>query len=59
MEVFLARQPIMNRRQQVFAYELLFRAGLDNVYNCTDSNRAGRHQYSLFTIGLVEVTGGN
>ena len=26
-EMFLARQPILNRRQQLFAYELLFRAG--------------------------------
>ncbi|HOQ23415.1 MAG TPA: HDOD domain-containing protein [Bacillota bacterium] len=60
MEVFLARQPIMNRRQQVFAYELLFRAGLDNVYNCTDGNRATATviNNSLFTIGLDEVTGG-
>ena len=26
-EVFLGRQPILDREQQLFAYELLFRSG--------------------------------
>ena len=25
MEIYLARQPIFNRRQEVYAYELLYR----------------------------------
>lgn len=30
---YVARQPIFNRREQVFAYELLFRDGLENAFH--------------------------
>ena len=33
MEVFVARQPIFGRQQKVYAYELLFRSGLDNFFD--------------------------
>jgi EAL and modified HD-GYP domain-containing signal transduction protein len=32
MKVFVARQPIMNRNNQVVAYELLYRDGAENVF---------------------------
>lgn len=32
MSVFVARQPIFNRRKKVVGYELLFRSGNDNFY---------------------------
>jgi len=32
MQVFVARQPIFDTRQRVVAYELLFRAGLENYF---------------------------
>ena len=38
--VFLGRQPIFDRRRQVFGYELLHRAGEQNAYTHTDGSRA-------------------
>ena len=40
MEVFLARQAIFDRSNNVIAYELLFRNGYENVYSCVDGNKA-------------------
>jgi EAL and modified HD-GYP domain-containing signal transduction protein len=39
---FVARQPILTREQQVFGYELLFRDGLENVFQATDTEAAAR-----------------
>jgi c-di-GMP-related signal transduction protein len=39
---FVARQPILNRDQQVFGYELLFRDGVENVFRATDAEAAAR-----------------
>ena len=42
-EVFLGRQPILDRAQQLFAYELLFRSGsgaLGNFDSFIDGNQA-------------------
>jgi c-di-GMP-related signal transduction protein len=57
---FLGRQPILNRRQEIVGYELLFRA--------TSVNRAEFESYSqastsvitsaLTNFGLQEVLGG-
>jgi c-di-GMP-related signal transduction protein len=40
MEVFLARQAIFDRSNNVIAYELLFRNGYENVYNGVNGNKA-------------------
>ena len=40
MHVFMARQPIFDRNNNVIAYELLFRNGYENVYNNVDGNKA-------------------
>jgi c-di-GMP-related signal transduction protein len=39
---FVARQPILNREQQVFGYELLFRDGIENVFRAPDTESAAR-----------------
>ncbi len=39
---FVARQPILNRNQQVFGYELLFRDGIENVFRASDAEAAAR-----------------
>ena len=37
---FIARQPIFDRQQQVFGYELLFRSGLTGGYDAHDDEQA-------------------
>jgi EAL and modified HD-GYP domain-containing signal transduction protein len=39
---FVARQPILNRDQQVIGYELLFRDGIENVFRANDADAAAR-----------------
>jgi c-di-GMP-related signal transduction protein len=39
---FVARQPILDRAQKVFGYELLFRNGVENYFNCEDPEKAAR-----------------
>ena len=40
MDVFVARQPIFDRNNDVIAYELLFRNGYENFYNNVDGDKA-------------------
>ena len=40
MEVFVGRQPILNRRKKTVAYELLFRSGMSNRFDGTEGNLA-------------------
>jgi c-di-GMP-related signal transduction protein len=60
METFIARQPIFDRHQKVYAYELLFRSGLDNVFDYPDPNQATAkviaHSFSL--LGIDSIAGG-
>jgi EAL and modified HD-GYP domain-containing signal transduction protein len=60
IQVFVARQPIFDRRQAVYAYELLFRSGLDNYFDYADANEASSRVItnSFIGIGLEELTGG-
>jgi len=39
---FVARQPIIDRKEIVFGYELLFRNGLENAFNASDPDAASR-----------------
>ena len=57
--VFVARQPIFGRDQNVFAYELLFRSGAENAYDATDPDASTLDVItnSLLDIGLDELTG--
>ena len=61
MEFFVARQPIFDREQQVYAYELLYRDGFDNVYNSQidgDTATADVLTSSFMVIGISEITDG-
>lgn len=60
MDVFVARQPIFDRQQQIFAYELLFRQGQVNAYTATDGDQATSNVIvnSLWLIGLNTLTHG-
>ena len=40
MDVFMARQPIFDRNNNVIAYELLFRSGCENAYDNVDGDEA-------------------
>ena len=40
MEHFIARQPIFDTHNNVYAYELLFRSGLHNYFDCDDADYA-------------------
>jgi c-di-GMP-related signal transduction protein len=51
MEFFLARQPIFNNKKKIYAYELLFRNGLENVYNSLSPDDA---TIDVITNSLLE-----
>ncbi len=58
MEIYLARQPIFNRRQEVYAYELLYRSGNDKFYSALDGDQASSEVItnSFLLIGLETLT---
>jgi EAL and modified HD-GYP domain-containing signal transduction protein len=64
LRCFVARQPIFDRRLNVFAYELLFRSGFDNFCDCLyDPREADAASSDVLTTsfvltGLEELTGG-
>lgn len=60
MDVFVARQPIFTNKQQLFAYELLFRDSYENACTCTDGDQATSDVIcnSFFAIGMDILTGG-
>ncbi len=59
-EIFVARQPILDRHQRCYAYELLFRGGSENFFpGTTDGDRATRCTVNsgLNLIGLDDLVG--
>lgn len=60
MEVFVARQPILTKKQEVFAYELLYRNNKhDNLYANLDSDQATSEVINSFLqIGIEELSDG-
>lgn len=57
----VASQPIFNTKQEIFGYELLYRAGQNSVgYDATDGSSATKNVLmTAFTdIGIEEITGG-
>jgi len=58
LEQFIARQPIFDRNGRVYAYELLFRSGLDNYFDCDDQDHAAASVIanSSLLFGLNEMT---
>ncbi|MEO0652676.1 MAG: HDOD domain-containing protein, partial [Planctomycetota bacterium] len=57
--LFLARQPIFNRRMEVEAYELLFRAGKEGAARFDDADRATSDVLvnACIELGLERVVG--
>ena len=61
MDVFVARQAILNRHKDVYGYELLFRSnGESNQFDGTDSSSATSQVIAntLFSAGLEGILGG-
>jgi len=60
VNIYLARQPIFDRRQKVIAYELLYRAGEENYNPEEDSDLATSEviSNSFLNIGLERITRG-
>ncbi len=60
MKKFVARQPILDRNKKVFAYELLFRSGLENFFQSKLPNQASSSVMvdSFLLLGLQSLTGG-
>jgi len=60
LEHFIARQPIFDTKGRVYAYELLFRSGLHNYFDCDDQDHAAASVIanSNLLFNLDEMTGG-
>ncbi|HEX3025811.1 MAG TPA: HDOD domain-containing protein [Clostridia bacterium] len=60
MDIYVARQPIFDRRLNLFGYELLYRRSMNNFYEGTDdaSSTAALIDNTFLVIGLDELTGG-
>lgn len=60
MDIFVARQPILDRNKDLYAYELLFRSGKSGAFPNIDGNTATTSllSSSFFTIGIDKLTGG-
>lgn len=61
MEVFVARQPIFDRKQKVYAYELLFRSGFEqNFFDNSDGEASSKQVLtnSFLSIGMDTMTNG-
>lgn len=58
MDVFVARQPILNIHKEVVSYELLFRSNKDNYYNSIDGDKATLDVItnSFTLIGMKNLT---
>ncbi len=59
-DVYVARQPIFDRKKALFAYELLFRDGTANCVPDIDGDAATKTLLSntFFTIGMDRISGG-
>jgi len=60
MNIFVARQPIFDRRRNVVAYELLFRSSIENFFGRNDPDQASLQMMdtTLLGFGLDSLVGG-
>ena len=58
--IFIARQPIFDLKQKVFAYELLFRSGFQNAFRNAEPNQASAKVMtdSALTLSMETISGG-
>ncbi len=57
MNVYVARQPIFNRKMRVYGYELLYRKSVNNYYEGTDDDQStiALINDSFFVFGFKEL----
>jgi len=60
MDVFLARQPILDRGQELYGYELLYRSGPENVFSAESADLASSSVIgnSVLHSDLARLAGG-
>ena len=60
MDIFVARQPILDRGLQVYGYELLYRSSAINAYSGTDETLATLQVIgnSFFSLDIEKLVGG-
>ena len=60
MDTYLARQPIFSRTKEIYAYELLFRGGMQNYFPEIDGSSATSRVLSnlFFNADIETITGG-
>ena len=58
-DIFVARQPILDRSQSIYAYELLYRSGWTNSYDALSSGRATTDVIlnAMLHIGMEQLVG--
>lgn len=55
---YIARQPILNREQETYGYEMLFRSGPENFFHCDDPDLASCQTIDLsLLMGSAALTG--
>ncbi|MCP4577535.1 MAG: HDOD domain-containing protein [Deltaproteobacteria bacterium] len=60
MEVYVARQPVLDKNKKTYGYELLFRDGMSNAFPDIGGDTATSKVLSntFFSIGIEKITGG-
>lgn len=60
MDIFIARQPILNKKQKVYGYELLYRASKNNFFCCQNFDDATLAviRNVMIVLGSQHLTGG-
>ena len=61
MDIYVARQPIFDRKKCIFGYELLFRTDMANFFPETEGDSATSKllSNSFFNIGIEKIAGSN
>ncbi len=60
--IFMARQPVLDRNKEIYGYELLFRSGTDNFFDLSiDQDYASSRTISdsFLNFNIKDVTGGS
>ena len=59
MDIFVSRQPIFDRWQRVYGYELLFRSSVENAFNHENGDQASSQvmSNSLMAMDLDTLVG--
>ncbi len=60
MEVYVARQPVFDRKMNTYGYELLYRRTQENIFDGTDSSRATAEliHNAFLVMNLTDLTDG-